>query len=93
MSYVIVKHKVADYARWKQMFDADAANRQSGGSKGGQLFRSADDPNEVVILFEWDLEKARQFHQPEELSAEMQEAGAPGLPELYLLEEIEQLSR
>jgi hypothetical protein len=93
MSYVIVKHKVADYARWKQMFDADGANRQDGGSKGGQLFRSADDPNEVVMLLEWDLEQARQFSQREALRAKMQEAGVLGPPELYLLEAIEQLSR
>jgi hypothetical protein len=91
--YVIVKYKVADYARWKPIFDADGANRQAGGCKGGQLFRSADDPNEVVMLFEWDLEKARQFSQSEELRAKMQEAGVLGPPDFYFLEEIEQLSR
>ena len=93
MSYVIVKHKVADYARWKLIFDADGANRQAGGCKGGQLFRSADDPNEVVMLFEWDLEQARQFSQSEELRAKMQEAGVLGPPDFYFLEEIEQLFR
>ncbi len=93
MSYVMVKHKVADYARWKPIFDADGANRQAAGSKGGQLFRSADDPNEVVMLFEWDLEKARQFSQREELRAKMQEAGVLGPPEISSRKEIEQLSR
>ena len=91
--YVIVKYKVADYARWKPIFDADGANRQAGGCKGGQLFRSADDPNEVVMLFEWDLEQARQFSQSEELRAKMQEAGVLGPPDFYFLEEIEQLFR
>jgi len=93
MSYVIVKYKVADYARWKLIFDADGANRQASGSKGGQLFRSGDDPNEVVMLFEWDLEQARQFSQSEELRAKMQEAGVLGPPDFYFLEEIEQLPR
>lgn len=93
MPYVIYKIKVADYARWKPIFDADGANRQAGGSKGGQLFRSADDPNELVVLFEWDLEQARQYSQREELRAKMQEAGVLGPPEIYFLEEIEQLSR
>ncbi len=93
MSYVIVKHKVADYARWKPIFDADGANRQAVGSKGGQLFRSADDPNDVVMLFEWDLEKARQFSQCDALTAKMQEVGGLGPPDFYLLEEIEQLCR
>ncbi len=93
MSYVMVKTKVADYTRWKPIFDADGANRQASGSKGGQLFRSADDPNEVVILFEWDLEKARQYSQREGLKAKMQEARVLDPPEIFFLEEIEQLSR
>jgi hypothetical protein len=44
MPYVMATHKVADYARWKSIFDANDANREIAGSKGGQLFRSADDP-------------------------------------------------
>ena len=93
MAYIIVRHTVADYARWKALFDADVANRQAGGSKGGQLFRSADDPNEVVMLFEWDLEQARQFSQSKDLRAKMQEAGVLDPPDFHFLEEIEQLSR
>ena len=75
------------------MLDAGGTNRQPGASKEGQIFRSADDPNEVVVLFERDLEQARQFHQPEELSAKMHEAGVLGSPEPNLLEEIEQVFR
>jgi len=89
----MVTHKVADYARWKPIFDADGANRQAAGSKGGQLLRSADDPNEVVLLFAWDLEQARQYSQKEEVRAKMQEAGVLDTPEISFLEEIEQLSR
>jgi hypothetical protein len=93
MPYVMVTHKVADYARWKSIFDADGANREIAGSKGGQLFRCADDPNEVVVLFEWDLQQVRQDSQGEEVSAKMQAAGVLGPPEISFLEEIEQLSR
>jgi hypothetical protein len=93
MSYVMVTHTVADYARWKPIFDEDGANREIGGSQGGQIFRSADGPNEVVILFEWDLEKARQYSQSEEVRAKMQVAGVLDPPEISFLEEIEQLSR
>ena len=93
MSYVMVTHKVADYARWKPIFDADGANREIAGSQGGHLWRSADDPNEVVLLFEWALQQARQYSQREEVRAKMQEAGVLGPPDIYFLEEIEQLSR
>jgi len=41
------------------------ANRKAAGSKGNRLFRSEKDPNEVVILFEWqDLGKARLSFTP-----------------------------
>jgi hypothetical protein len=93
MPYVMVKQKVADYARWKSIFDADDANREIAGSKGGQLFRSADDPNEVIVLLEWDLQQVGQDSQREEVSAKMQAAGVLGPPEISFLEEIEQLSR
>jgi len=57
-----------NYAKWKPVFDADSVNRQANGSRGGQLFRNASDPNELVILFDWeDLEKTRQFAQSEDL--------------------------
>ena len=46
------------------------------GSKGGQIFRNAHDPNEIVALFEWDdLEHARQYAQSEELRQGMQQSG------------------
>ena len=93
MPYVMVKQKVVEYARWKTNFDADDANREIAGSKGGQLFRSADDPNEVIVLLEWDLQQVGQDSQREEVSAKMQAAGVLGPPEISFLEEIEQLSR
>ncbi len=93
MPYLLVRHKVEDYAKWKRAFDEHAATRQTGGSKGGQLFRSSDDPNEVVGLFEWDdLEKARQFVQSEDLRQAMESAGVSDQPDIYFLDKIEDVS-
>jgi hypothetical protein len=90
MPYLLVRHKVEDYARWKPIFDADAATRRASGSQGGRLFRNASDPNELVILFELaDLEKARQYTQSEELRGKMQQAGVADQPDIYFLEEVE----
>ena len=41
MPYVLVRHKIEDYAKWKPVFDEDATARRASGSKGGQLFRNA----------------------------------------------------
>ena len=89
MAQLIIRHKVKDYAKWKPLFDEHGAKRKAGGSKGGRLFRSEKDPNEVVILFEWeDLGKAHKFTESEELRQTMERAGVVGKPELYFLEDI-----
>jgi hypothetical protein len=42
MPYLIVRHKVEDYERWKPVFDHDhGATRKLRGSKGGWIFRNA----------------------------------------------------
>jgi heme-degrading monooxygenase HmoA len=92
MPYVLVRAKVEDYAKWKTVFDQHGATRQASGSKGGYLFRNADDPNETVILFEWDeMEKARQFSQSDDLRQRMQQSGVVDRPDMYFLEEVEKL--
>ncbi len=90
MPYILVRHKVEDYAKWKPIFDEDGVNRKAGGSKGSQLLRNADDPNELLILMEWDdLGKARQFTQSPALREAMERAGVTDHPDIYFLDEVE----
>ena len=90
MPYVLVRLKVADYTTWKPMFDEGEMGRRAVGSKGGSVFRNADDPNEVFILMEVaDLEQARQAARSEELRQSMQRAGVADQPDLYFLEEVD----
>ena len=91
MPYLLVRHKVEDYAKWKPVYDEHAGVRKANGSKGAHLFRNADDPDEIVILLEWDdMKKVRQFSQSDELRETMQKAGVIGMPDLYFLDEVEQ---
>jgi heme-degrading monooxygenase HmoA len=81
---------VEDYERWKPVFDEHGAVREQSGCKGERLFRNADDPNETVILLEWDdLDKARQFYHSDDLQETMQRAGVADQPDVYFLEEVE----
>ena len=52
MPYLLERHKVRDYDRWREVFDADAGDRAGAGCRGARIFRNADDPEEVVVLFE-----------------------------------------
>ena len=44
MPYALVRHKVEDFEKWKPILNDDVGNREANGSKGGYLFRNADDP-------------------------------------------------
>src|SRR3954454_8416666 len=52
MPYMVVRDRFDDYAQWRRVWDAGAAARQAAGLKNVQLFRSADAPNEILILCE-----------------------------------------
>ena len=92
MPYLLIRHTVKDFGRWKACFDRHAETRRSIGSKGGRLLRSSTRPNEIVLLFEWeDLDLARRFSQSENLRAVMQEAGVNEQPDIFLLDDVEAL--
>ena len=94
MPYILVRHKVEDYAKWKPLFDEDGVNRKAEGSRGSQLFRNADNPNEVIVLLEWDdLGKAKQFAQSPRLREVMEQAGVADHPDIYFLDEVERGSQ
>ncbi len=90
MPFLLVRHKVKDYAAWKPFFDRHATARKAGGCKGGYLYRNIDNPNETVVIFEWDkLDRARAFAGSEDLRKIMEQAGVADKPDIYFLEQIE----
>lgn len=89
MQYIVIRHKVEDYDKWKKMYDGEGSRSKAKGSKGARLFHNADDPNELVVLLKWDdLEKARSYVQSEELKEAMRRGGVSGKPDILILEEV-----
>jgi len=87
-----VRLKVEDYAKWKANFDGEdtIAVRKTGGEKSYQIFRTIDDPNTLVLLFEWDsLDNVQKYSQSEELQELMQRSGVADPGESFVLEELE----
>ena len=76
-----IHHKVTDYTAWRKGYDAHEQNRRSAGITNGRVFRSAEDPNDVVVLQDvTDVAKARTFVASEDLKATMQKSGVIGSP-------------
>jgi heme-degrading monooxygenase HmoA len=92
MPYTASILKVEDFGRWESSFDREdsIAARKAAGEKSYQIFQTVDDPNNLVLLFEWDnLDNARKFVQSEKLRELMQQAGVIGKPDSYFLGEVE----
>jgi hypothetical protein len=85
-SYMLVRHKVRDFSEWKGGYDAHRPKRVEAGLTEKSLLRGADDPNEVVILFEaTDLKRAKAFAESADLKETMQKVGVVDKPDIYFL--------
>lgn len=88
MVNLLIKHKVNEYEVWKKVFDGFIETRRASGEKNWRIWHLHDNPNDLVLLFEWDShENARSFMNNPELKQAMVDAGVSEPPEFYFLEE------
>jgi hypothetical protein len=88
MAHILVHHKIEEYNKWKSAFDNHSSIRAEHGSKGGKVFRNADDPNDIFVLLEISsIENGQKFAQSDSLKEAMKEAGVISIPEIYFVEE------
>ena len=86
MIHMLVRSKVTDFDKWKPVYDAHLSARQKAGLKEEHLFRNADDPNEVILLFSAEeIDKAKAFAASDDLRQAMQGAGVSDKPDVYFL--------
>jgi hypothetical protein len=86
MLMMLVRHKVADFERWKAVFDSHAAAQREAGIHPRHVLRSLDDPNEVFILLDVDdLDKARAFVTSPDVPGAQEASGVLDEPDLWFL--------
>ena len=91
MVYLCVMHKVADWDKWKQVFDSNQEWLKEKGHQGGTLFQGAEDPNMVTVMLKWEsLEQAKAFMADPELKEKMRESGAEA-PEVHYMNMVQEL--
>lgn len=75
MVTLMVELVVEDYDGWKSRRDALAAARAEYGEKHARVYRVVDEPNQVVLLMEWEsLEAARAFSESDAFLEGMDES-------------------
>ena len=84
MVRMFIRHKVHDYAAWRQAYDAFEPTRIKLGAQGHGVYRDVDDGNDVTAWHDFNnLEAARAFAHSSELKAAMKGAGVIGAPSLW----------
>jgi len=90
VTVLVVKHKVRDFGVWKSVFDEREPVRWWRGVRRHWLYRSAEDPDDVVVAIEFPSpEQARAYLQDPELRQAMQRGGVHGEPHIHLCEPVQ----
>ena len=83
MGAMIVRHSVRDYRAWRPVYDGHEAARTAAGLTNGRVFRPAEDPNGILLLFDMaDRRRAEEFGRSDDLRDAMRRAGVVGQPEI-----------
>ena len=81
MSTMIVRIKVADYAKWKPAYESHDSTRLANGLHNYVIARGTEDSNTVLIaMIMDDVTKAKEFAASKDLKDKMKESGVVGAP-------------
>src|ERR1700745_1541004 len=73
--------KVKDFNAWQTSYNGNEKNRTSAGITKSKVFRSTDDPNDVLLLQDVaDVSKARTWYSSSEMKSAMEKSGVVGSP-------------
>ena len=62
MAFAVARHRVEDYPKWKEVFDAFHETRKEAGELNSRLFHVAGEPNNIYLFQEWgSIEQLNNF--------------------------------
>jgi quinol monooxygenase YgiN len=81
---MFVQHEVADYARWRQVYDQFQKTAASMGVVSEAVYQVTNNPDNVVAYHDFSsVEKAKAFASSAELKAAMKSAGVKTQPLIW----------
>lgn len=93
MPSVLIRHKVASYAKWKSAVKGFAPFRKASGEQCFCACRSAKNPNDVTVYCTWDtMARLKKFMKSPDLRKAMKAAGVVSKPEINIFKTMEDLS-
>ena len=90
MPFVMISHKVANYAKWKRGVKALAEFRKASGEKCFYACRDSKQPNDVMVWCEWDTAaRMKKFMASAELRQAMEKVGVIGKPTVSFFDKMD----
>jgi heme-degrading monooxygenase HmoA len=87
---LVVRHPVADFAKWRGVFDGLESKHREAGFVSWSVHRDAKDPAQVVVHLEsQSAEKAAAWLQSETLKSAMAGATVSGPPDAAIAADAE----
>jgi hypothetical protein len=87
MVRMFVCHEVANYEKWRKVYDEFGGERSGFGVVGDAVGRSVENGNEVTVTHDFgSLEEAKAFIESPRLKEAMQTAGVTGQPTIWFTE-------
>ena len=84
MATIFVRHQVADYPTWRQVFDGFAPTQKSLGVLSADVYQATDNPNDITVTHDFASQEAAQaFAASPDLRAAMHDAGVVGAPTIW----------
>ena len=84
MATLFVRHRVADYAKWRKAYDDFDSERRGMGVTDHGVFKLDGNANDVTIYHEFaNMETAKAFAGSPRLKEVMQAAGVQGAPDIW----------
>jgi len=93
MPYIMIRHEVANYAKWKRAVKDFQPFRKASGEKCFYVCRCSKNPNNLLVWCEWDITaRMKKFVKSAELRKAMKTAGVISKPEVSFYGGMEDLS-
>lgn len=87
MVRMFARHPVADFGKWKRVYDDFDEERTEMGVEDDAVFQAVDDPNDVTVWHDFEtMDDAREFADSDRLREVMGEAGVAGEPTIWFTE-------
>jgi hypothetical protein len=91
MAWLHIRHRVQDFNRWKEIYDASAGFKSQYGWKRYRVFAVGNDRNDLLVMEEFNtVEDAQRLVQSKDFANALDLAGVQGQPEILYLQGLEE---